>query len=58
MNLGNTNNDVRATKYISKLATEVTWDFAKWLGFQNTWREDRKRLSDFEENFQMAWALR
>ena len=27
----NTNNDVRATQDTSKSATEVTWDFAKYL---------------------------
>ena len=44
-----TNNDVRATQDISKSASKV--DFVKWLGFQVTWSEDRKRSSDLEENF-------
>ena len=53
-----TNNDVRATQDISKSATEVTRDFAKWLGFQVTWSEDRKRSSDLEAKFQVTWTSR
>ena len=54
----NTNDDVRATQDISKSATEVIWDFAKWLSFQFNWSEDRKWSSDFEEKFQVTWVSR
>ena len=43
---------------VGQPATEVTWDFAKWLRFQVTWGEDRKRSSDLEEEFQVTWASR
>ena len=37
----NTNNDVRTTQDIPKSATEVTYDFAKWLGFQVPCNEEK-----------------
>ena len=53
----NTNNDVKATQEISKSATDVTCDFAKWLGYQVTWSEDKKRPSDLEEIIQVTWTV-
>ena len=47
--LQNTNNAIKATQDVSKSANEVTWDLTKWLDFQVTWSEDRKRSSDLEK---------
>ena len=56
----NTNNDVRRLQDISKSATEVTCDFAKWNGFQVIWVKRRRSKIPSDLHFKIGdrkWAL-